>query len=108
MSFKETVIADLETFMSLEEFAEMHLLEGSEVLCSVDSEEFKERAGVEEFGVMSYDITIYAKTNDLKDGGIYERGYGSLLNVDNKEYTVILWSENAGMTCIKLTKTAMN
>ena len=102
MSFKEILAKDLNTFISLDEFADKHFIRGEDVECMVDSDVLAQRNGGTEFGIDELDIVVYAQTELLQQKGIYRTGYGSHLDVDGKIYTVISWTENMGMSTISL------
>lgn len=102
MGFKDYLVKDLSTFIDLDVLADVHLIEGEEVACSVDSDTLAELPGGLQFGVDEHATVIYARTDHLRDANIRRRGYGSVLELDGKIYTVISWSENKGMSQITL------
>lgn len=108
MSFKEILEKDLDTFMNPDEFAEVHLIEGKNVLCIIDSDVLEQRQGGTEFGICETNIQIYVKISELQLNRIEKKGYGAHLEVDGKMYTVMSWNENKGVSSIALSVPQMN
>ena len=85
-SLKDLIASDIDlVFMQLEDFGEVHKIEGKSL------------------GVAESDTLIFARTEDLEG----EKAPGSALNVDGRECTVDSWAENLGITQIALHHTRM-
>lgn len=98
MSLKDEMLFDVENvFLSFEDFAEFHYVEGSNILCVLDDEALKTRQGTAEIGIDESTLLLFAKVEDLPEGK-----KGGLLNIDNKEYIVDDWKVNFGMAEIAL------
>ena len=99
MTFKEMVATDVSRhFLNLDEFAEEHEIEGVTIAAVIDETTIGESKKGEQIGLAQYDLTIYAKAEDLPA----PRAAGESLNVDGKECTVVSWGVDAGMATIYL------
>ncbi len=99
MTFKEMVAADnAATFLNLDEFGEIHTVEGQQITAIMDSQALKERQAGAELSVAEASLLLYAVVGDLPE----ERAPGATLNVDGCEYIVSDWSVDAGMATIAL------
>lgn len=97
--FKQIIANDIDrVFLNVNEFAEMRMIEGTPVRCAFIEDILNEKSGGTEFGVHNAEACIMAKCADMPT----RKGYGSCLNVDGVDYTVISWSEEAGITTIML------
>lgn len=98
MSLKDEIEKDINnTFLSLEEFAEIHLVEGKEILCVIDNDSLKSRQGSAEIGIDESTLLLFAKVSDLP-----KKKQGGLLNIDHKIYMIDDWKDNFGMAEIVL------
>lgn len=99
MSFKDEVAADLdEVFFNLEEFGELHKVEGKEITCILDTDRGKLKGDGGEYALSEADFVLYAKTADLPP----RKAAGSVLNLDGRELTVGAWDEQNGVTIVEL------
>lgn len=87
------------TFLDLDFFGELHLVEGSEIPIVIDDKALKERQGGQELAVAQSALLFYAKSCDVG-----KRSPGELLNVDGREYIVDDWQEDMGIYTISLSE----
>lgn len=96
-AFKEMIAKDnTKVFLDLEYFADLHLIEGKETVVSVDSDVLDPKWA--EMGLGQSHLVLYGLTADLPKA----KQPGQVLNFDNREYTILQWTENKGMTEIHL------
>ena len=98
ISHKEQARRDLDHIYSIDEIDELHVVEGKEIHIIPDDDKLIELKGGGESGVAAASFLFYAKTEDLPK----RRAPGSSLNVDGREYTVIVWGEASGMSTVIL------
>ena len=92
MTFKEQVARDnYAVFMNLEEFSEIHTVNGKEMAVQVDSNEmidrekrYRYKQGVYTDGIYIKELLIYVKAEDF--GGL--PAVGRVLNFDGKSYII--------------------
>ena len=104
MTFKEQVLIDArQTFLNPNEFSDPHMIDGKQIICQVDSDEFLERAnttaslsGSYVEGVFSHGIVIYANTDDFLNAPVS----GQRLRVDGRFYYVLSVQEEYGVIII--------
>ncbi|CDX01295.1 ATP-binding sugar transporter from pro-phage [Desulfitobacterium hafniense] len=95
--------SDLDTFMNQEEFAELHKVDGVEMLSIVDADDTKEFSGrsleMESVmqGIFVNAITLYVKIADYEKPNV-----GYRLNLDGDYYNVVGVSETSGLLKINL------
>lgn len=97
-TFKEQVSADLEVFINLDHFGEIHTIEGQKVKVVLDDDKLVERQGGAELGVAEADLLLFAHAADLPS----KKAPGSALNIDGREYIVTDWREDMGMATVAL------
>ena len=99
MGFKDAVEADLlGVFLSLEEFAGEHDVDGAVVPCVIDQVERSDRDY--ESGVASDGARLFARTEDLPR----RRHPGEQIAIDGRSYTVAAWRDEAGVTEVDLVR----
>ena len=92
MTFKEQIAADVShVFMNLDEFGDLHTINGAEILCIIDNNELVDREKRYKFrhslyadGVYLKEVLIYVKASDF--GAL--PAVGRLLTMDDKKYIV--------------------
>ena len=92
MTFKEQIALDnLKVFMNFDEFADMHMVNGTEMLCIVDNNEMIDREKRYQYkrslyadGVYIKDLLIYVRAEDF--GPL--PAVGRLLTFDKKSYLI--------------------
>lgn len=93
---------DLDTFISMDEFAEDHQINGETIKCVVDTDIFDERStlsGDRSGGVFKDSISIFIKMSDIEKPLIDE-----MMTVDDDRYRVVEVKENMGMYEIVLSQ----
>ena len=99
MSFKEQISRDLDTvFLNLDEFAELHRIEGKEVAAVVDSDQLNTLKKGQILGLVEADMLIMGREVDFPD----ELNPGRLLNVDGREMVVELSGKDMGLVEVAL------
>ena len=119
MTFKETVAADLDIFVNIEEFGESVTLDGVKLRAVVvKNTGARQRTGTSNRDHMNPDLhsiplignflTIYFRTADYT--GARERipKYSEFINLDGKRYKVIESAENLGLTRLMCEIDSMN
>ena len=98
MTLKDEIANDIDNvFLNLGDFAEIHLVDGKEILCVLDDESLKTRQGSAEIGIDESTLLLFAKVDDLP-----KKTKGGLLNIDHKQYMIDDWKVNFGMAEIVL------
>ncbi|SHN77278.1 hypothetical protein [Desulfitobacterium chlororespirans] len=102
-SFKDFVRSDLNTFFNADELAELHTLDGVEMMAIVDSDGFEEFSGrsveIENAmqGIFTSSVTLFVKSSDYEKPNV-----GYRLKLDGEYYYVTGASEAAGLVKINL------
>jgi len=91
MTLKESMAADISTFLNLDEFAELHTLNNKEVACIIDKDSSKTKSLQD--GVWIDSAVVYVKFSDYGK----RPAIGSLLVVDTKRHIVVGLNENNGI-----------
>lgn len=98
-TLKDLIAADVDrVFFELDDFAELHRIEGKEVRVVIDNDQLEKMKQGQILGVAESDMLIFARTADMPK----RKAPGSLLNVDGRELVVDEWTENKGVTQIAL------
>ena len=85
MDFKEQVLKDLDTvFLNLDEFAEVHRVEGKKITVVVDDDQLNTLKQGQILGLVEADMLIMGRRNDFPA----DLDPGRLLNVDGRELIV--------------------
>jgi len=98
MSFKDMVQKDRGIFLNIDEFGEVHKVEGKLITVVIDDNRLRERQGGAEVGVAESSLLLFAYSEDLPP----RREAGESINVDGREYIVDDWSEDMGVAQIAL------
>lgn len=98
MSFKDMIQADRSIFLNIDEFGELHKVEGKNITVIIDDNKLIERQGGAEVGVAESSLLLFAYVEDLPP----RREAGESINVDGREYIVDDWSEDMGVAQIAL------
>lgn len=101
VTFKDFITRDLVTFFNLNEFAELHNIDGREVPAIVDSDILKIRSDnrYERFdGVYKGEVTVYVRASDFVNRPVF----GQHLRLDGKLYLVVECNEVSGVLEIVL------
>ncbi len=98
MTLQEQFKEDIAIFLETADFAEQHTVEGKKIDIVTDDDMLKElKAGVEN-ALSEADLLFYARKSDLPS----KRGYGRMLNFDGKDWFVIDWTENFGISAVAI------
>lgn len=99
MSFKEQIQKDLDNvFFNLDEFGEVHRIEGVEIAVVIDSDQLNELKKGQILGLIEADTLIMGRAVDFPD---YLEP-GRLLNVDGRELIVANSGEDMGLVEVAL------
>lgn len=101
MSFKDMVQRDRGIFLNIDEFGELHKVEGKQITIVIDDNKLRERQSGAEVGVAESSLLLFAYAEDLPP----RREAGESINVDGREYIVDDWSEDMGVAQIALGQT---
>lgn len=94
MSFKDEIETDIyNTFFNQEDFGELHIVDGLEVLCMFDDEELKERQGTNELDVSESSALLFAPAVYFQE----DKVAGDRIIIDEKVYTIDTWRNNLGV-----------
>ena len=99
MSFKEQIQKDLDNvFFNLDEFGELHRIEGVEIAVVIDSDQLNKLKKGQILGLIEADMLIMGRAVDFPD---YLEP-GRLLNVDRRELIVANSGEDMGLVEVAL------
>ena len=99
MSFKEQIQRDLDTvFLNLDEFAELHRVEGVQIAVVVDNDQLNKLKKGQILGLVEADMLLMGRKVDFPD----DLDPGRLLNVDGRELIVSDSGENMGLVEVAL------
>lgn len=99
MSFKDQIQRDLDTvFLNLDEFAELHRVEGVQIAVVVIKDELDKLKKGQILGLVEADMLLMGKKADFPD----DLEPGRLLNVDGREMIVADSGENMGLVEVAL------
>lgn len=99
MSFKEQIQKDLDAvFLNLEDFAELHRVEGVKIAVVVDSDRLNKLKQGHILGLVEADMLLMGKKADFPAN----LEPGRLLNVDGREMIVENSGENMGLVEVAL------
>ena len=99
MSFKEQIQKDLDNvFFNLDEFGELHRIEGVEIAVVIDSDQLNKLKKGQILGLIEADMLIMGRAVDFPD---YLEP-GRLLNVDGRELIVANSGEDMGLVEVAL------
>ncbi len=98
-TLKELIALDVsDIFFQLDDFAEVHRIEGKEVAIVIDNDQLAKMKQGQILGVLEADMLFFARTADMPK----HKAPGSLINVDGRELIVDDWTENKGVTQVAL------
>ena len=108
MSFKDQIKQDLsDVFLNLDEFADLHLIEGKEVPVVIDSDIMAKLSKIGDnriHGMDEADIVIMGKASDLPEN----LDPGRLLNLDGREVIVVTTTSEMGLVQIAVRQNRMS
>lgn len=101
MSFKEQIQQDLDAvFFNLDEFAELHRVEGAEIAVVVDSDQLNKLKKGQILGLIEADMLLMGRASDFPA----DLEPGRLLNVDGRELLVANSGKDMGLVEVALSQ----
>lgn len=98
-TLKELIASDVDlVFFELDEFAELHRIEGKEIPVVIDNDQLAKMKQGQNLGVAESDTLIFARVSDMPK----RKAPGSILNMDGRELLVDDWIENKGVAQVAL------
>lgn len=98
MSFKDEMLKDIDdVFFNLEDFGEIHTIDGKSVVCLMDDDALKIRSGSNELSVSESSLLLFAKVSDLP-----RKVVGDDLLIDGRIYIIDDWKVNLGVAEVAL------
>lgn len=108
MSFKDQIKQDLsDIFLNLDEFADLHRIEGKEVPVVIDSDIMAKLSKIGDnriHGMDEADMVIMGKGSDLPEN----LDPGRLLNLDGREVIVVTTTSEMGLVQIAVRQNRMS
>ena len=108
MSFKDQIKQDLsDIFLNLDEFADLHRIEGKEVPVVIDSDIMAKLSKIGDnriHGMDEADMVIMGKASDLPE----DLDPGRLLNLDGREVIVVTTTSEMGLVQIAVRQNRMS
>lgn len=108
MSFKDQIKQDLsDIFLNLDEFADLHRIEGKEVPVVIDSDIMAKLSKIGDnriHGMDEADMVIMGKASDLPEN----LDPGRLLNLDGREVMVVTTTSEMGLVQIAVRQNRMS
>lgn len=108
MSFKDQIKQDLsDIFLNLDEFADLHRIEGKEVPVVIDSDIMAKLSKIGDnriHGMDEADMVIMGKASDLSEN----LDPGRLLNLDGREVIVVTTTSEMGLVQIAVRQNRMS
>ena len=108
MSFKDQIKQDLsDIFLNLDEFADLHRIEGKEVPVVIDSDIMAKLSKIGDnriHGMDEADMVIMGKASDLPEN----LDPGRLLNLDGREVIVVTTTSEMGLVQIAVCQNRMS
>lgn len=108
MSFKDQIKQDLsDVFLNLDEFADLHRIEGKEVPVVIDSDMLEKLSKIGDnriHGMDEADMVIMGKASDLPEN----LDPGRLLNLDGREVIVVTTTSEMGLIQIAVRQNRMS
>lgn len=108
MSFKDQIKQDLsDVFLNLDEFADLHRIEGKEVPVVIDSDIMAKLSKIGDnriHGMDKADMVIMGKASDLPEN----LDPGRLLNLDGREVIVVTTTSEMGLVQIAVRQNRMS
>ncbi len=108
MSFKDQIKQDLsDIFLNLDEFADLHRIEGNEVPVVIDSDIMAKLSKIGDnriHGMDEADMVIMGKASDLPEN----LDPGRLLNLDGREVIVVTTTSEMGLVQIAVRQNRMS
>lgn len=101
MSFKDQIKRDIDTvFLNLDEFAELHRIEGKQIPVVVDDNQLTELKKGQILGLVEADMLLMGRECDFPAN----LAPGRLLNVDGRELIVVNSGKDEGLVEVALSQ----
>lgn len=101
MGFKEQIQKDLDAvFFNLDEFAELHRVEGKQIAVVVDNDQLDKLKKGQILGLIEADMLLMGRENDFPA----DLDPGRLLNVDGRELLVVKSGKDMGLVEVALSQ----
>ena len=101
MSFKEQILKDLDAvFFNLDEFAELHRVEGAKIAVVVDSDQLNKLKKGQILGLVEADMLLMGREADFPA----DLDPGRLLNIDGRELRVVKSGKDMGLVEVALSQ----
>lgn len=99
MNFKEQIQRDLDSvFLNLDEFAELHRVEGVQIAVVVDNDQLNKLKKGQILGLVEADMLLMGREGDFPE----DLEPGSWLNVDGREMIVANSGKDMGLVEVAL------
>ena len=101
MSFKEQILKDLDSvFLNVDEFAEIHRVEGKEIAVVVDSDQLNKLKTGQILGLVEADMLLMGRESDFPQ----DLDPGRPLNYDGRELLIVTSGKNMGLVEVALSQ----
>lgn len=101
MGFKEQIQKDLDAvFFNLDEFAELHRVEGKQIAVVVDNDQLDKLKKGQILGLIEADMLLMGRETDFPA----DLDPGRLLNVDGRELLVVKSGKDMGLVEVALSQ----
>lgn len=101
MDFKEQIQKDLDAvFFNLDEFAELHRVEGAQIAVVVDNDQLNKLKKGQILGLVEADMLFMGREKDFPA----DLDPGRLLNVDGRELFVVKSGKDMGLVEVALSQ----
>lgn len=101
MGFKEQIINDLDAvFLNLDEFAEIHRVEGKKIPVVVDNDKLEKLKKGQILGLVEADMLLMGRESDFPE----DLNPGRLLNVDGREMIIANSGKDMGLVEVALSQ----
>ena len=99
MSLKDEILSDIDNvFFDLDEFGELHTIDGKSFVCMIDDDALKIRSGSNDLSVSESTLLLFAKESDLPTRKVA----GDDIIIDGRIYIVDDWKINLGVVEVAL------
>lgn len=101
MSFKEQIQKDLDTvFLNLDEFAELHRVEGKKIAVVVDNDQLNKLKKGQILGLIEADMLLMGRECDFPAN----LAPGNIINVDGRELIIANSGKDMGLVEVALSQ----
>lgn len=101
MSFKEQIQKDLDTvFLNLDEFAELHRVEGKKIAVVVDNDQLNKLKEGQILGIIEADMLLMGRECDFPAN----LAPGNIINVDGRELIIANSGKDMGLVEVALSQ----